>query len=343
MQLDARQQEIAALLADTAKALKPKSLIGSLQNLFVKANHSQGIYLHGSVGRGKTMLMQIFYKQLNVSKEIIHFQKFMRMVHEKLHHLQKGSTNRVVQDLATEIANRAHVVCMDEFEIKDISDAMIIQRLFHYLIKRGVFVFLTTNTLPDNLYKDGLQRESFLPFIAMVKSKFTILHLDTDKDYRFDTLAAIKDRVLFPMNKQTSKCVSKIKQDLCDEGELSPATIELFGREIEFRAAHQNILFTNFDELFNRDLGYADYVAICEKFKIIVLEEVRQISEDQTDIITRFINFIDNAYFYRVLLFIEIAVSPEQIYLKGKRKEEFLRTISRLHEMNTKDYLKEKN
>ncbi len=343
MQLDARQKEIVGLLTAIADNLKPKSFIGSLRNIFAGGDRTKGIYMHGSVGRGKTMLMQKFYDQLSVSKEIIHFQKFMRMVHEKMHNLQKASANMVVQDLAAEIASRASVVCMDEFEIKDISDAMIIQRLFRHLSKHGVFIFLTTNTLPDNLYKDGLQRESFMPFIAMVKKNFTILHLDTDKDYRFDSVAQIEERVLFPSGPKTKSQLTKIKHDLCDEAELSPGVIELFGRKIEFQSAHQNTLLTNFAELFQRDLGYADYVAICEKFQIIVLEDVQAISEDETDIITRFINFIDNAYFYRVLLFIEIAVPPEQIYPKGKRTAEFVRTISRLNEMNSQDYLKKKD
>lgn len=343
MQLDARQKEIAQLFTEIASAFKPQSFIGSLKKLFVKPGHSAGIYLHGSVGRGKTMLMQKFYDQVTVSKEIIHFQKFMRMVHEKMHHLQKASADRVVQDLALEIASRASVVCMDEFEIKDISDAMIIQRLFRHLSKHGVFIFLTTNTLPDNLYKDGLQRESFMPFIAMVKKNFTILHLDTEKDYRFDSVAKIEERVLFPASSKTKIQLEKIKHDLCDEEELSPAVVKLFGRKIEFQSAHQNSLFTNFTELFRRDFGYADYVAICEKFQIIVLEDVQAISEDETDIITRFINFIDNAYFYRVLLFTELAVPPPQIYPKGKRTDEFVRTISRLNEMNMQDYLKKKD
>ena len=115
----------------------------------------------------------------------------------------------------------------------------------------------------------------------------------------------------------------------------------MFGRKTVFVSAHQNSLFTNFEELFERDLGYADYVAICERFKIIILESVRPIAEDEVNLITRFINFIDNAYFYKILLFIELETEPDQIYKKGKKREEFIRTISRLNEMNSNEYLNE--
>jgi cell division protein ZapE len=339
--LDSRQKEIMQLCKQIALSIKPNTFLSKVKNLFYKEENYNGVYMHGSVGGGKTMLMKMFYEEVSVPKEIIHFQKFMQVLHIKLHLLQARSAHRVVQELAADIASKAQVVCMDEFEIRDITDAMIIMRLFRYLAKCGVFIFLTTNTMLDNLYKDGLQRESFLPFIKMIKRKFQILYLDTNKDYRYDSLVNVKNRILYPIGDKTHKEIKEIKQELCDEAELSMVNIEVFGREMSFKQVHQNILFTDFDELFSRDLGYADYVSICEHFKIIVLESVRIIAEDEVNIITRFINFIDNAYFYKVLLFIEIECDPVQIYTKGKRIEEFARIISRLKEMNSRDYLNE--
>jgi len=339
--LDNRQKEIMQLCRQLALSIKPNTFLRKVKSLFYKEKIPNGVYMHGSVGRGKTMLMKMFYEEVPVNKEIIHFQKFMQELHIKLHLLQANSAHRVVQELAADIASKAQVVCMDEFEIKDITDAMIIMRLFRHLARRGVFIFLTTNIMPDDLYKDGLQRESFLPFIEMIKRKFQILYLDTDKDYRYDSLVNIKNRIFYPASDKTHEEIKGIKQELCDAAELSMANLEVFGREINFRQAHQNILFTDFDELFSRDLGYADYVSICEHFKIIVLESVRIIAEDEVNIITRFINFIDNAYFYKVLLFMEIECDPMQIYIKGKRIGEFARTISRLKEMNSPDYLNE--
>ncbi len=285
------------------------------------------------------MLMKMFYDTVKVTKEIIHFQKFMHTTHKKLHLLQGKSANKVIQELATDISTRAQVVCMDEFEIKDITDAMIIMRLFRYLLKDGVFVFLTTNTIPDNLYRDGMQRESFLPFIDMVKKKFHVLYLDTAIDYRYEAVSAIKNRILYPANSDTKAVIKKIKIDLCDEEELSEVNIELFGRTLSFLKRHKNTLITNFAELFERPIGYADYVTLTEYFKIIVVESVRKIKEDETDIVTRFINFIDNAYFNKVVLFMEIECLPEEIYSYRKKKDEFARTVSRLTEMNSDKYL----
>jgi len=339
--LDNRQQEIAANCLKIALSITPTTFISKIKTLLNNQSLPHGIYLHGSVGRGKTILMKMFYEQVLVSKEIIHFQKFMQSLHIKLHKLQAKSAHRLIQDLAADIADRSQVVCMDEFEIKDITDAMIIMRLFKQLAQRNVFIFLTTNTVPDNLYLDGLQRESFLPFIATIKQDFQVIHLDTDKDYRYDTLANLKERVLYPSSANTHAKIQQIKQELCDAEELSEANIEVFGRKTVFASAHQNSLFTTFEELFERDLGYADYVAICERFKIIVLESVRPIAEDEVNLITRFINFIDNAYFYKILLFVELETNPDQIYTKGKKREEFVRTISRLNEMNSNEYLNE--
>ncbi|MDC0864997.1 cell division protein ZapE [Rickettsiaceae bacterium] len=344
--LDTKQKDFASYLIEIASSITEKSFTDKVRSFFAsKSNENQsGIYMHGSVGTGKTMLMNIFYDALDTKKEIIHYQAFMHNLHLKFHKLQTehiSERNRIVEELAKDISSRCRVLCLDEFEIKDITDAMIIMRLFGHLDQLGVFIFLTTNTIVDNLYKDGLQRESFLPFIDMVKQKYKILHLDTDKDYRINAISEIKNRILFPENAKTNEQIKSIKNELCDEGELSSSDIEVFGRKINFKKTHQNILFTDFNEMFERDLGYADYVNICKSFRVIVLESVRAIEEDEQNIATRFINFIDNIYFARVLLFAEIICDIKKIYPKGKKIGEFARTISRLQEMNSANYLNE--
>ncbi len=337
--LDSNQQEILNICREIGSSIKSDNIIRRIKSIFSKSNLQKGIYLYGTVGTGKTMLMKMFYNEISVNKKIIHFQKFMQDLHIKLHKLQSKSANKLIQDLAAEIANNSKVICMDEFEIKDITDAMIIMRLFKYLAKYNVFIFITTNTYPDNLYLNGLQRESFLPFINMIKQDFKVLSLNTAKDYRYSNLSSVKKRVIYPATKQTNLEMHKIKKQLCDNKELSATDISNFGRKLTFKQAHQNILFTNFSELFERNLGYTDYIAICEHFKIIVLESIRVINEDEDNIITRFINFIDNAYFCKILLFIELQDSPKKIYVKGRKIKEFARTVSRLNEMNSDGYL----
>lgn len=340
MILDNGQEYLAKKFLKIALDIKPNSLFNRFAKMFSKTHRYDGIYLHGGVGRGKTMLMRKFYDAVNVPKKIIHYQQFMQNIHTKMHNMQDKANHKLVQNLASGIAKQCNVLCIDEFEIKDITDAMIVMRLFAYLQKYNVFIFITTNTEPDNLYKDGLQRSSFLPFISKLKRTFEILHLDTEKDYRFDAVANIENRIFCPKNEVNSKEFEHIKAKICKKAELSQSSIEVFGRELVFKQTHNNILITNFLELFERDLGYADYVAISKKFKIIILSSVRRILEDENNIATRFINFIDNAYFNRVLLFIEIDCNLEEIYIAGNRKAEFRRTISRLTEMNSASYVK---
>ncbi|MEA0970864.1 putative ZapE-like AFG1-like ATPase C-terminal domain protein [Candidatus Megaera venefica] len=149
----------------------------------------------------------------------------------------------------------------------------------------------------------------------------------------------IKNRILYPADRKTNAIIDKIKIGLCDKEELTEVNVNLFGRTLSFPQGHKNTLITNFKELFERSIGYADYVNLTEQFKIIVVESVRRINEDETDIATRFINFIDNAYFNKVVLFMEIECLPEEIYPFSKKKGEFIRTVSRLAEMNSDEYL----
>lgn len=338
--LDDRQTIIANQLDISAIEIQEEGLFKQFKKKFLADNNNiAGIYLHGGVGRGKTMLMKAFFESLNISKEIVHYQSFMEEMHKNLHQLQGKSDEMVVEKLANLISERAKILCIDEFEIKDITDAMLIMRIFNFLIDRGVFIVLTTNTLPDNLYKNGLQRELFLPFIEMVKNNFSILFLDSEKDYRFEKISNFEQRVFFPLDRDTEDKITKIKQELAEEGSATSKTIEIFGREVTFDNVYRDCLFTTFLDLIDHNFGYSDYVNICKEFQVIVLEKVPVIDEAETDKITRFINFIDNAYFYQVMLFITLEKPIEEIYIRGQKSEEFKRTISRLTEMNSSEYL----
>lgn len=341
--LDEKQKEVMEILYSVANQLEKRGVVWKIKGLFFKRTQQRGIYLYGGVGRGKTMLMKKFFEYITVRAQIIHFQKFIKDIHSRIHTLKDKNTNKVLHHLAKEISATGNVLCLDEFEIKDITDAMIVMRLVGFLIKEHVFVFITTNTPPEDLYKDGIQRESFLPFIDLIKRDFLTLTLDSEIDYRFNKIASTEERIFYPISDQSKVKINKIKKSLCDFDELHKVEVNLFGRDLEFLKGHKNILFTNFNELFERNLSYADFVAITEKFKIIVVEDIRNIASDETDVVIRFINFIDNAYFNKVFLIMELMSRPEDIYPNGKRVNEFARAISRIKEMNSTEYLSDKN
>jgi cell division protein ZapE len=335
IKLDAIQISVLGIMDRYALDLEQKSIF----SLFKKSTNKKGIYLHGGVGRGKTMIMKAFYERLNVRKQLVHYQNFMHKTHQELHKLQLDYGNNIIPKLAKQYASAASVILIDEFEIKDITDAMMVGRLFSELLKQGVFVLITSNTVPENLYKDGLQRESLLPFIDLIKKEFEILLLDNNHDYRLDKLASLEKRIFYPLNQEIKRQFETVIKDVTGNTLLEPSFAQVFGRKIEFAKTHKAILITSFAELCMRELGSVDYVNICQRFNIIVLEDVPIIPSDNSDVAIRFINFIDNAYFYKVILFASLEEVPEKIYTDGKRSEEFKRTISRLHEMNSSTYM----
>ncbi len=322
---------------------KLKKVAGQINNkplfrLFPDTVGKKGIYLYGNVGNGKTLLMQQFYQILSINKLLTHYQQFMQSIHKDIHQFQDKSvsTHNIIKKIAALYAQEFSVICIDEFEIKDITDAMIIGPLLLELIKHKIFIFITSNTRPDNLYRDGLQRQSFLPIIKEIHQQFEVMHLNSNHDYRLDKIIESSyNRILYPMNHDNKLIIQQIIADLTKNTVLAPVNLEVFGRTISFRTANQKILVTDFEELFVQQFGYADYVNICQKFSIIVIENIPIIESNNTDLAIRFINFIDNAYFYKIVLFMLLETEPAKLYQNGHRSNEFKRTISRLHEMNS--------
>lgn len=337
--LDERQLLILDEIKPFIKQVESKSFF----NFFTdRSEFKSGIYLYGNVGTGKTILMQYFFQMLGIKKLMIHYQNLMQSVHKEIHSLRSTtkSTNESIKKIAANYAKKVKVICIDEFEIKDITDAMIIGPLLLELIEYKVFVFITSNTKPEDLYKDGLQRSSFLPVIKEIYDKFEVMYLDSDHDYRLDKVMELTKRIIYPINHETKPEIQKIVTELSSNNKFLPVEIEVFGRKIPFKIASKTTLMTDFNELFVRELGYADYVNLCQRFTVIMVENVNIIDSNNSDIAVRFINFIDNAYFYKVILFMTLEVEPIKIYQNGLRKDEFKRTVSRLYEMNSESYVK---
>jgi cell division protein ZapE len=327
--LDKKQEEVLGKI----DLILTNSTSSSLLQFFKNNKIKHGIYLQGTVGSGKTMLMESFYQATGGKKHLVHYQDFIQKLHQDIHLIGPQDGRNILGKIAKKYAKLTNYIFLDEFEIKDITDAMMIGSLFREFINNKLFIFLTTNSMPDDLYKDGLQRESFLPFIEMVKQEFEVISLNSDHDYRMREYGTHKDRIFYPINAANQNKLDKIIDDLTGN-DVKPSSIEVFGRKITFQNTHEDILVTNFEELFMQDFSYIDYIHIVQNFKTIVVKDMRQIDPLSTNLAVRFINFVDNAYFYKVILFMNLACPVDKIYENGARTSEFKRTISRLHEMS---------
>ncbi|MFU7501332.1 MAG: cell division protein ZapE [Candidatus Tisiphia sp.] len=339
LKFDEKQLLLLSRIKEFAKQIEDKSFFRFFNSSLLA---KKAIYLYGNVGNGKTVLMQHFFQILQIKKLMVHYQNFMQSVHKDIYQLQdkSQSKNNIIKRIAANYAKQAEVICIDEFEIKDITDAMIIGPLLLELIRHKVFIFITSNIEPKDLYKDGLQRNSFLPIMKEIYQKFEVMHLDSDHDYRLDKIIHTTNRrIIYPINEDNKLEIQNIISKLNSNNRLVSKDILVFGRKISFKMASEKVLVTDFEELFVRELGYVDYVNICQKFSIIIVENIRIIDSDNTDLAVRFINFVDNAYFYKVVLFMTLQDEPIKIYQNGFRKGEFNRTISRLYEMNSDSYV----
>ena len=295
----------------------------------------QGLYIYGDVGRGKSMLMDLFFETAPVAhKRRVHFHAFMLEVHAFMHE-ERQKKNRGDDDpviaLANSITEHAWLLCFDEFQVTDVADAMILGRLFELLFDRGVVVVATSNRVPDDLYKDGLNRQLFLPFIELLKVHLDILHLAGGRDYRLERLA--EHPVYFtPLDDIASTEMDRIFAEMTEGYELAPQTLTTQGRVARF----------TFEELCARPLGASDYLILTEHFHTLLLEGVPQLSAARRNESKRFVTLVDILYEARANLVISAEVKAEDLYPEGDGKFEFARTVSRLMEMRSEEYLKGK-
>ncbi|HWA50994.1 MAG TPA: cell division protein ZapE [Dongiaceae bacterium] len=301
----------------------------------------QGLYIFGPVGRGKSMLMDLFFATAPIAeKRRVHFHAFMIEVQETLHRWrqEKGKQDDVIGKLADKVAGEATLLCFDEFHVTNIADAMILGRLFEALFERGVVVVATSNWEPDDLYKDGLQRDRFLPFIALIKEKLDVLELDAARDYR---LQRIKDMRVYhyPLGDLAARHMREAFHRLTGGAEPRRGSLIVQERRLEIARHAEGVAWFDFEELCARPLGAADYLAIATHFNTVLIDGVPRLSPDLRDQARRFVNLIDALYEHRTTTIIAAADAPERLYPAGDGSFEFQRTVSRLNEMQSVDYL----
>lgn len=301
---------------------------------FQKKTSVKGLYIWGSVGVGKTWLMDLFFSSLTIkNKWRIHFHDFMREIHAQMEQI-KGQANPLVI-IAKNIAKTTQILCFDEFVVYDIADAMILGGLFQALFKENITVIATSNVSPDNLYKNGIQRERFLPAIELIKKNLDVMHLTTTTDYRLRELEAAG--VFFnPPNKNK---VTQLFNQLA-HGEIHyEHEIQLHDRPITTLAVAENIIWFDFLKLCNIPRSQLDYLSITKRWGTVIVDNMLPIAINEGNLARNFINLIDILYDTKTILILNSAVTLENIYQNGKLEFEFQRTKSRLIEMQSIAYL----
>lgn len=306
----------------------------------------KGIYMWGGVGRGKTMIMDLFYDHIGVAaKKHVHFHAFMQEVHRRVHAFREAQKAGKVPEskdplaaLARVIVDQAWLLCFDEFHVTDIADAMILGRLFETLFDQGVVVVATSNRHPRDLYKDGLQRERFLPFIDVFVDKMTVLELDTPVDYRLERLREL-DIYITPNGAEADRKLEQAFHDLTIGMEPRPRALSVDGREIEIPMAAEGVAFATFQDLCAQPLGPGDYLAIAERFHSLVISGIPRLGPEKRNEAKRFVTLIDALYDARVNLICAADAPPQELYTEGDGAFEFERTVSRLMEMQSPTYI----
>jgi len=310
----------------------------ALKKFLSRAEPPRGVYFWGGVGRGKSFIMDAFYEAVPYRrKRRVHFHAFMHEVHESLKR-HKSEPDPLMQ-VAAEIAKATRLLCFDEFHVSDIADAMILGRLFTSLFERGVVVVTTSNYPPDNLYPNGLQRQLFLPTIALLKKNLDVLEVDTGVDYRLRTLERI-ETFLVPAD---AAAHNKMKADFAEIAgcEGKSGTILIQERDIQVVRQAPGIVWFDFTALCGGARSQNDYLELAQEHHTLLLSNMPKLTKEQASEARRFTWLIDVLYDHRVKLIISAAVEADELYTQGPQAEEFKRTVSRLTEMRSKEYLAE--
>ncbi|OAN69276.1 ATPase [Jannaschia sp. EhC01] len=297
----------------------------------------QGLYLWGGVGRGKSMLMDMFFQHAGIAgKRRVHFHAFMQEVQAALHEVRKTGVDDAIKPVAEDIARDLKLLCFDEMQITDIADAMIVGRLFERLFEAGVVIITTSNRPPKDLYKDGLNRALFLPFIALLEERMEVDELDAMTDYRQDRLAG--EQVWFsPADANAKRAIDLIWRDLTG-GRDEPMTLEVKGRNVVIPRFWAGQARASFAQLCGTALGPADYLALVGAANVLVLEDIPQMGPANANEAKRFVTLVDTLYEGHVRLIASAEAEPEALYVEGAGAFEFERTASRLREMRGADW-----
>ncbi len=342
-----RRLDALAAQLEAHRLARKTSALGWLFSRKAPAEPIRGLYLWGSVGRGKTMLVDLFHEHLQVKrKKRAHFHAFMADVHQRIHAWRQQAKQGLVkgddpiQPVAEALAEEAWVLCFDEFAVTDIADAMILGRLFQALFARGVVILATSNVEPQRLYHNGLNRALFLPFIGLIEARMDVVQLDARTDYRLERLQG-RPVYYSPNGDAARAALDGLFAELSGGASPKARILDVGGRQLTLPQAAGAIARASFDELCNRPLGSLDYLAIARTFHTLVLDDVPALTFARRNETKRFITLIDILYEHHVKLVCSAEKPVESLYVadRGHEAFEFDRTISRLMEMRSESYL----
>jgi cell division protein ZapE len=339
---DSAQRSAAERLDELAQALSDwRPGRSGLLSLFTRTATSppRGVYLHGAVGRGKTMLMDLFFASLTFQpRRRLHFHEFMAEVHERIAAARRNLGGDPIPHVARQIADATRLLCFDELHVTDIADAMILGRLFQGLFAAQVVVVATSNAHPTNLYRNGLNRQLFLPFVDLVEDHMDILELDSAKDFRLEKLAG-RQLYFTPANAKSRSELDKIWLRLTGAPGGQPTELEVKGRKVHVPLAARGVARFRFADLCEKPLGSLDYLQIARAFHTLLIEGIPVLNPARRNEARRFVNLIDTLYDHRVGLIASADAEPAALYPSGDGADLFQRTASRLMEMRSEAYL----
>lgn len=344
IQLDAAQGRVATRLDQLATALsgwkrKDQGLLSALLNSGRSSGAPKGLYIFGGVGRGKTMLMDLFFETVAFSsKRRLHFHEFMAEAHDRIGRGRATTDGDPIPFVAKEMAGEALLLCFDEMQVTDIADAMILSRLFKELFASGVVVVATSNSAPQELYKDGLNRNLFLPFIELILAHADVLELAAAKDFRLDKLAG-RQLYFTPADQDADSEMDAHWQRLTGGHPASTTELVVKGRTVRVPRSSMGVARFQFKDLCELPLGARDYILLAHTFHTVMIDHIPALGPEKRNEARRFINLVDALYDNQVCLIASAAAEPDALYTLGDGVEAFARTASRLTEMRSDSYV----
>jgi cell division protein ZapE len=340
-QPDEQQLALLDILSHFNDTLVNKPLKSRITSFFTNQKNNAGVYVHGSVGRGKTFIVDLFYEALPCKeKKKEHFHAFMLSCHQKIK-ATNISDNDAITKIVHEFQKQYKVLFLDEFFIANIADAMLLSRILTLLVKAGVKIFLTSNSAPENLYPQGLKREYILPFIDFLQNNLVVFNLDGDTDYRLNKLG--KELYISPCNKKQNFLENIIKNitnnNIGLEKFTSKAIHSSENRIFTLKKFYKHIAYLDFSEVCDNFVGTIDYTAIAKEIEILIINNIPQLNHDSEEQALRMINMVDCLYNEKIVVYFFSAVGLDELYIGSKFTHEFLRTTSRIFEMQSEEYL----